>query len=153
MKEKIWQFIEKKYSAKESETGKDMMRQLEKILFLRIADELWMDNLDQMEYMRAGIGLRAYGQRDPLVAYKNEAHKLFKGMQDNIKQNYSNLILKVSQKKEEKPQNVMEKFSKNSSGQNSIGKEEAGRNDPCPCGAVKEDGRSVKYKHCHGRNV
>lgn len=153
LKEKIWQFIEKKYSTKEDEIGKDVMRQLEKILFLRIADELWMDNLDQMEYMRAGIGLRAYGQRDPLVAYKNEAHKLFKGMQDNIKQNYSNLILKVSQRKEEKPQNVMEKFSKSSSDQNSIGKEEAGRNDPCPCGAVKEDGRPVKYKHCHGRNV
>jgi preprotein translocase subunit SecA len=145
LKKRIWQFIENKYSAKENEIGSDLMRQLEKILFLRIVDELWMDNLDQMEYMRAGIGLRAYGQRDPLVAYKNEAYKLFKGMQDNIRQNYANLILKVSQRKEEKPQNAMEKFSKNSGGQNLSGKKEVGRNDPCPCGSGK------KYKKCHGR--
>ena len=128
------------------------MRKIEKIISLRILDMLWMDHLDNMEHLRDSVRLRAYGQQDPLVEYKNEGHKMFRQLLETIETSIAQTILKVSlvpkttgvspinspQNYEARPRNI---------------KKKVGRNDPCPCGAKHPDGRPVKYKHCHGRNV
>ena len=145
-------FTEEDYQKKEKEIGEENMRKIEKIISLRILDMLWMDHLDNMEHLRDSVRLRAYGQQDPLVEYKNEGHKMFRQLLETIETSIAQTILKVSlvpkttgvspinspQNYEARPRNI---------------KKKVGRNDPCPCGAKHPDGRPVKYKHCHGRNV
>ncbi len=128
---------------------KENFNPIAKLITLRNLDMLWMDHLENMEYLRDSVRLRAYGQQDPLVEYKNEGHKMFRGLLSTIESSIINTILRVSL------QSVGEKkiglpteprpFSK--------GRGKVGRNDPCPCGAKKADGRPIKYKHCHGKNL
>lgn len=106
--------------------------QAQKNLFLRVIDTHWIDHLEVMDYMRSSVGLRAYGNRDPLVEYKNEGIRLFRDLELSIKNTFVKLILNIRPAVQGNvPQNV-------------IFKREAGRNDPCPCGSGK------KYKKCCG---
>lgn len=121
------------YEAKEKEMGAEKMRQVEKIVFLRILDMLWLEHLENMDYLRDSVRLRAYGQRDPLVEYKSEGHKMFQELLKRIEVGVANTVLKVSlteQPQQEMPVTVSAK------------KDKVGRNDLCPCGSGK------KYKKC-----
>ena len=124
------------YDQKEKEMGSELMRQVEKLVMLNTLDTLWMNHLEDMEYLRDSVRLRAYGQRDPLVEYKNESRKLFKDLLLNFEAQVATIILKV-QPPQKKIENLKLKI------ENSQPK--VGRNDPCPCGSGK------KYKRCHGK--
>jgi len=158
------------YNEREKEAGEEQMRHLEKILLLRIIDELWMDHLEAMEYLRDSVRLRAYGQRDPLVEYKIEGQKMFDQLIEGIKIQASNLIFKVgvmhrpetgaikASKEDAKIQNNFSGSSDDAQIEQKdasieLSTKKIGRNDPCPCGAKKIDGHPIKYKHCHGKNI
>ena len=125
-----------------------------------------MNHLDEIDYLREGIGLRGYGQRDPLIEYKKEAFNMFSRLMDNVQQTVVHSIFKVSfikpDKRELQPINLkysgpeeVEQFGAARAVQNGeteekkqapiINKDKVGRNDPCPCGSGK------KYKKCHGK--
>ena len=126
-------YKEEDYRKKETELGSERMRQVEKVVFLRILDMLWLEHLENMDYLRDSVRLRAYGQRDPLVEYKSEGHKMFQELLKRIEVGVANTVLKVSLT--ERPQQEMPVTI-------SAKKEKVGRNDPCPCGSGK------KYKKC-----
>ncbi|MFN7088798.1 MAG: SEC-C metal-binding domain-containing protein, partial [Candidatus Paceibacteria bacterium] len=138
LKSKISGFIKEKYDEKEKQIGETTMRQLEKFVLLRVIDELWIDHLEQMEYLRDSVNLRAYGQRDPLVEYRIEGQKMYEQLLKSIKYQVVNLIFKVGLApqpiQQSQPLAVKPPSEKN-----------IGRNDPCPCGSGK------KYKHCCGK--
>jgi len=133
-------FTEADYQKREKEVGEENMRQLEKLVCLQVLDAFWVEHLENMEYLRDSVRLRAYGQQDPLVEYKTEGHKMFKRLLEAIDTTIANAILKADLK-----------FRRGRTSAE-IGRKKIGRNDPCPCGAKHPDGRPVKYKHCHGRN-
>ncbi|KKU52076.1 MAG: Protein translocase subunit SecA [Candidatus Moranbacteria bacterium GW2011_GWE2_47_10] len=157
------------YGAKEQELGKDAMRSVEKAIILQTMDTLWMNHLDEIDYLRQGIGLRGYGQRDPLIEYKREAFNLFSHLMENIRTTIVRTIFKVSmvsaqpaQQVQQVPKNVqysggeyIDQFgaAKAENGKNEeapkskpiVNDQKVGRNDPCPCGSGK------KYKNCHGK--
>ncbi len=148
LKDHILEIVKKKggkeedYDKKEKEIGQERMRQVEKVVALRILDMLWLEHLENMDYLRDSVRLRAYGQRDPLVEYKSEGHKMFQELLNKIEVGIANTILKVSvteQPRQPQPAIVSDSGKK------------VGRNDPCPCGAKHSDGRPIKYKHCHGK--
>lgn len=87
--------VESSYHKREEQLGKEALRSLEKIVMLRVIDELWMDHLEQMDYIKTSVGLRAYGQRDPLVEYRNEAHRFFQELLSAIQTQVAGLILRV----------------------------------------------------------
>ena len=130
-------FKEEDYAAKEKEIGEVRTREVEKVIVLRIIDMLWLEHLEQMSYLRDSVRLRAYGQKDPLLEYKSEGHKLFQKLLDQIDLGVGNTMMKV--KLEEKPKQQFEEFKPKQQ------KEIVGRNDPCPCGSGK------KYKKCCGK--
>jgi len=120
----------------------------------------WMEHLDEMSHLRDSVRLRAYGQKDPLAEYKNEGIKLFQRLLSAIQTSFVGSIYKVemvsqstADARERKairagqPVASGPSFAKASEGK----KHEPGRNDPCPCGATKEDGTPKKYKHCCGK--
>jgi len=134
---------EEDYQKREKEVGEENMRQIEKIVSLRILDMLWMSHLEEMEILRDSVRLRAYGQKDPLVEYKSEGHKMFQKLLGILESSIANNILKANITRE--PVQNSENRSRNI---NPV-KEKAGRNDPCPCG--KKDpatGNPIKYKKC-----
>lgn len=158
----------KNYSQKESEIGEENMRNVERMVMLQIIDNLWMNHLDEIDYMRQGIGLRGYGQRDPLVEYKREAFQMFSGLVENIRYSIVNTIFRIAPAKNttsqaSKEENLqfrgadeqISQFSGNGATTNQpkeetkqvpiINKNKVGRNDPCPCGSGK------KYKKCCGK--
>jgi len=208
------------YDDKEKRYGGEVMRRIEKMVYLRIIDQFWVEHLTTMDELRTGIGLRSYGQRDPLVEYKAEAHKMFTRLLASIEASVARTILKIEvqvgptapitrrplEYKAPDPDRVgeIEQASKASKASEVAKANEAyeaaeaseatradepreassgvtttirekgktvhdrmmesagttgtihsskkvGRNEPCPCGATKSDGRPVKYKHCHGR--
>ena len=132
------------YEAKEKNVGEVQMREIEKMFYLRTIDMFWMEHLDEMEHLRDSVKMRAYGQKDPLVEYKNEGHKLFGRLLGAIQTSFVGSIYKVeimseraAEKKETKNILAGQAVSENK-------KNKVGRNDPCPCGSGK------KYKRCHG---
>jgi len=127
---------------------KENFNPVAKFIALRTLDMLWMDHLENMEHLRDSVRLRAYGQQDPLVEYKNEGHKMFKQLLAILELNIVQTVLKVGLA--EKPFPAAQQYQPVSV-RNS--KNKAGRNDPCPCGAKKPDGCPIKYKHCHGKNA
>lgn len=140
------------YEAKETEYGSDMMRELERIVLLRIVDEKWMDHIDAMDQLRYGVGMRAYGQRDPVIEYKYEGFEMFEEMIKNIHQDSVKMMLHLKVNREQgapKREKVAEpvEASHGDSGPRkpaARSSEKVGRNDPCPCGSGK------KYKKCCG---
>ncbi|TSD02258.1 MAG: preprotein translocase subunit SecA [Parcubacteria group bacterium Athens0714_24] len=120
------------------ELGEDNFLNTVRILMLQVIDMFWVDHLEAMEYMRSSVGLRAYGQRDPLVEYKNEGIKLFRQMEAAMKNTLAETIIRLENTKQT---NQSQKQNQVLNNQN----QKVGRNDPCPCGSGK------KYKKCHGK--
>jgi len=148
------------YRQREQELGADEMRKLERLLMLHIIDGLWVEHLTEMDYMRQGIGLQAYAQRDPLVAYKREGAAQFQALLDSIRHDVAHTVFHVGLAREPAQQRQvsrqvpqeMAKMVANRGGDGhrqpqkvKVAGRKVGRNDPCPCGSGK------KYKHCCGR--
>ncbi len=126
------QIAQREYQAKQEKLGKEVMNQLERLVYLRSVDTLWQEHLDTMEHLRDSVRLRGYGQRDPLQEFKNEGYSLFQRLLDEINRQVVYTIFKV----DVAPQPVA-RIRNQESGINDIG-----RNDPCPCGSGK------KWKKC-----
>jgi preprotein translocase subunit SecA len=145
------------------ESGKvDFPRVIEKGMMLRVIDSLWVDHLEEIDYLRTGIGLRGYGGQDPLVEFKREAYRLWNELQSAINKQFVYSIFKVEMAQRLAPtlaeRDGLRLSAPDKGGDSGVatpGKAEdkVGRNDLCPCGAVKSDGTRVKYKHCCGKNV
>jgi len=135
-------YSEEDYLKKEKEVGEENMRQIEKLVSLRTLDMLWMNHLEEMEHLRDSVRLRAYGQQDPLVEYKNEGHKMFQGLLSMIESSIAQTILKVSLQPATATPLIHADQYADSRRFNQQSKNKPGRNDPCPCGSGK------KYKKC-----
>ena len=135
------------YEIKEKEVGQEIMRFLEKQVVLRSVDKYWMEHIDNMDELRQGVNLRAYGQKNPLTEYKFESYDMFQNMVEDIKEEVCRLIYRVKiLEPQEQVRNVKENRYEDEGQQTVRNKNKVGRNDPCPCGSGK------KYKHCCGRN-
>ncbi len=133
------------YDKKIKEVGQENMAKIEKIVSLRILDMLWMSHLENMEYLRGSVRLRAYGRRDPLIEYKKEGYKMFQKLLSNIESAIANTILKVRLA----PQSQAKGGLPVRNYKPAQARKKVGRNDPCPCGKVNpETGRPIKYKKC-----
>ena len=159
------------YSAKETLIGAETWNNLQRMLLLQSLDTLWMNHLDEIDYLRQGIGLRGYGQRDPLIEYKREAYDLFQGLLDTVRKTYLVSLMKLTPAQPTVTSSVpralefkgasenIEQFSgdmRQMMGDKGNAREvqapiyntaSIGRNDPCPCGSGK------KYKKCHGKDL
>jgi preprotein translocase subunit SecA len=175
IKELLMQKISQSYEEKENSVGSELLRHLERMVFLQIIDSKWKDHLYAMDSLREGIGLRAFGQRDPLVEYKREAFGMFSEMMGAIEEEATEMIFKIKPARSERFKGVFSSVSQElvhpevsefkapapqegiSSGSghlpaektqftpHSLSHEKVGRNDPCPCGSGK------KYKKCCGK--
>jgi preprotein translocase subunit SecA len=140
-------YKEEDYEKKEKEIGSERMRQVEKVVALRILDMLWLEHLENMDYLRDSVRLRAYGQRDPLVEYKSEGHKMFQELLSRIEIGIANTIFKVSLA--EQPQQPQPVEVSGAGLPAEARKAKVGRNDPCPCGKKHPvTGKPIKYKKC-----
>ncbi|HOI94592.1 MAG TPA: preprotein translocase subunit SecA [Syntrophobacter fumaroxidans] len=147
--------LTKRYEAREQEFGESMMRELESYLLLQTVDTYWKDHLLNMDHLKEGIGLRGYGQQDPLIAYKREGHALFDEMIERIKEETIRLLFHIQIQREEqldelrKEQEDQPMFFGPAEGAGPKPQtrkdRKVGRNDPCPCGSGK------KYKKCCGK--
>ena len=151
-----------KYVEKETEIGSDEMRELERVVMLKVVDEKWMNHIDSMDELKNGIGLRAYGQQDPVVKYRIEGMDMFDEMISDIKVDVTKILMNIRQQGETKRQETVKitgaalEAIHSVDGGAKIGTDvdrtirndgpKVGRNDPCPCGSGK------KYKNCCGRN-
>ena len=154
------------YEAKEQEIGSDNIRELERIVMLKVVDQKWMDHIDNMDELKKGIGLQGYGQKDPVVQYRLEGTEMFDEMIEDIRTDVAKIMLNL--RKQEGPVQRTEvtrvtgagledtainlvdgKISEKEGGMNKTvvnDEPKIGRNDPCPCGSGK------KYKNCCGKN-
>jgi len=134
---------ERAYDQKEAALGSPMMRQLERVLMLHTVDNLWVHHLTALDELREGIGLRAYGQRDPLVEYKREAHEAFAELTDNIRRGVAYGIFRAELTRAEAPRRrEMHTNAPTEAAAPRRAAARVGRNDPCPCGSGR------KYKNC-----
>ncbi len=150
------------YNSKEQEIGSDEMRELERVVMLKVVDEKWMNHIDSMDELKNGIGLRAYGQKDPVVQYRLEGFDMFEEMVNDIKYDVTKILMHIRQQGEAKRQETVKitgaalEAIHSVDGGAKIGTDvdrtvrndgpKIGRNDPCPCGSGK------KYKNCCGKN-
>ena len=138
------------YAAKEKEIGSPLMRELERVLMLRVVDEYWMDQIDAMNDLKQGIGLRAYAQTDPVVAYKKEGYEMFEQMVAAIQEETLRRLFLVRLRKNEevKRERVAKITGESGASDGTVRKQpqrkviKIGRNDPCPCGS------GLKWKKC-----
>ena len=145
-KEFLNKVLEDVHRTREGQVGADMMRQIEKYAYLGSIDHLWMDHIDHIDDLREGVELRAYGQRDPLVEFKNEAYSLFENLVIRINEELSRRLFRIGigvPQPEIPLSQARENIDKNDMTGVVEPKKKIGRNDPCPCGSGK------KYKHCH----
>jgi preprotein translocase subunit SecA len=164
VRERIVEDALQAYEHKEAELGTDqgsgnpILRDLERMVLLSILDNMWREHLYEMDYLQEGIGLRAYGQRDPLVEYQREAFDMFQEMKEAIQSEFVRYIFRVELVRQDepsrpRPQRVMathgDQATQAPAGQASSGssREKVARNAPCPCGSGK------KYKKCHGMSA
>ena len=149
VKDMLMELGNKRYESQEEVFGENM-RELERVLMLRVVDTLWMDHLDEMEHVKREIGLRAYGQHDPVLEYRNVGSELYENMLDSIKKDTVRYVLSAMPRVKIEREQVAKPLD--TGGDGSLGntpkraKKEPGRNDPCPCGSGK------KYKNCCGKN-
>ncbi|MFZ0015264.1 MAG: preprotein translocase subunit SecA, partial [Acidimicrobiia bacterium] len=134
-----------RYEERERELGSDVLERVEKSVMLSVIDNKWREHLSEMDYLRAGIGLRAMGQRDPLTEYQREGYDMFMDTVDTVKRDAVRYLfnVEVAQPKTE-PQRVQANPTGGRASKEPVTSEKVGRNDPCPCGSGK------KYKRCHG---
>ena len=138
------------YARKEQEIGSPIMRELERVIMLRVVDEYWMDQIDAMTELRQGIGLRAYAQTDPVVAYKKEGYEMFENMIAAIQEETLRrlFLVRLRRNEEVKRERVATVTSESGASDGSVQKRpqrrviKIGRNDPCPCGS------GLKWKKC-----
>jgi preprotein translocase subunit SecA len=152
--EDILKQVHQAYGQKEQELGLDLMRYLEKMLLLQVIDHHWKDHLLGMDHLRDGIGLRGYGQKDPLIEYKREGFDMFSSMMDRIKSDVLERLFRVQAVRGEQPppppepaplpRMVLNRSDEPAPQAAHRPADKVGRNDPCPCGSGK------KYKKCHG---
>jgi len=167
LRERILQSMEEAYKDKEQMAGAEVVRHFEKAVMLQVLDTQWKDHLAAMDYLRQGIGLRGYAQKNPKQEYKREAFEMFNQLLDRIKYEVISIVSKVQVKAEEDVQAIDEQRRASSEMQfqhadpNAMGHQQeseqdehtpfvregrkVGRNEPCPCGSGK------KYKQCHGK--
>ena len=168
--DRISEAVAKHFETKEEETGTDVMRHFEKALMLNVLDQQWKDHLGNMDYLRQGIHLRGYAQKQPMQEYKRESFEMFSELLENIQHEVVRILARVQVRAEEdveavEPQRRQEsameyrhdQASAVSGDQHAPGRGEladepfvregrkVGRNEACPCGSGK------KYKHCHGK--
>jgi preprotein translocase subunit SecA len=161
VKQKVTDAVNKRYEEKEGAVGPDMMRLHERYLLLQVIDQQWKDHLLNIDHLKEGIGLRGYGQRDPLVEYKKESFDLFQDMMERVQDRVvkylwrMEIVVESEQQQQAprvqrtappKPKQQPMFFSSGQQEAQTVKRKEAkvGRNDPCPCGSGK------KYKKCHG---
>jgi len=169
VRERVMEAVKQHFAKKEALTGSAVMRHFEKALMLNVLDQQWKDHLASMDYLRQGIGLRGYAQKQPMQEYKRESFEMFTELLANIKQEVVRILARVQVKAEEDVEAVDARRRKEapmqyrhdsadpSSGRAepvALGQEtyirqgrKLGRNEPCPCGSGN------KYKHCHGKLV
>ena len=159
--EKLDNIVKERYEAKEKEIGEEQLREIERIVMLKIVDQKWMDHIDSMDELKDGIGLRAYGQKDPVALYKIEGFDMFEQMVSDIKTDVVKILLhleKVEKIERVQTAKITGERLKTENAQGSNKQEvtntpvknngpQVGRNEPCPCGSGK------KYKNCCGRNA
>ena len=147
----IYDLSARTYAAKEAAYGEKLMRELERVVMLRVVDEYWMDNLDAMDDLKQGIGLRAYGQHDPVIAYKEEGFEMFQAMVTAIREETIRrmFLVQVRTHQEVKRERVAKETGTAAATKTQVKKQpvrnaatKVGPNDPCPCGSGK------KYKKC-----
>lgn len=153
IKDTVSSEVKKAYEKKEDEAGSDMMRYLERMMVLQVVDSQWKDHLLAMDHLKEGIGLRGYGQRDPLVEYKKEAFDMFSEMSGRISSEIITRLFKIQiQRSQEAEIERTRRINLNyNRGDGSLAQpvtkgKKVGRNDQCPCGSAK------KYKKCCGIN-
>ena len=138
------------YDEKEQNIGSEQMREIERVILLRVVDTKWMDHIDAMDQLKQGIGLRAMGQQDPVRAYQIEGYDMFEEMTDSIQEDTLRNLFHIQVNERVEREQVAEPIRTNSpedSEKNPVTLgEKVGRNDPCPCGSGK------KYKKCCGRD-
>lgn len=163
LQEVIYQKGEELYQQKEEEFGSEAVRELERMILLRVVDSKWMEHLDAMDALREGVGLRAYGQRDPVVEYKKEAYDMYQDMLGSIREEVIRMLFHLQlapqaemqltqpvatvvaeQHGEERPAHPFQVIQGGQGRPARAKADQPGRNDPCPCGSGK------KYKRCHG---
>ena len=153
------------YAAREAELGMGpnnlpLMRELERVVMLRVVDEYWMDHIDAMQELRRGISLRAYGNEKPIDAYRQEGFSMFEAMIHGMREEVVRRVFTVRVRKEQ----AMERKSVAKNAVGNVGGEavkkapvkkaaKIGRNDPCPCGKKRPNGLPMKYKDCCGKNA
>jgi len=159
----VWEVAERRYTEKEQRVGEDLMRRYERHILLQIIDQAWKDHLLAMDHLKEGIGLRAYGQKDPLVEYKRESFDMFGQMKERVENEVVRFLFLLEpmteqerrQQEERRRREQAQVFAAASRSAAGVtarggvktvqrGTAKVGRNDPCPCGSGK------KYKKCHG---
>lgn len=161
--EELEKLAHQKYQEKEQEIGSDEMRELERVVLLKVVDEKWMNHIDNMDELKNGIGLRAYGQQDPVVKYRTEGTDMFDEMISNIKLDVVKILMNIRKQGEVRRQETAKITGAALEAINSVDGGKAinvnenktvvndgpkvGRNDPCPCGSGK------KYKNCCGKDA
>jgi preprotein translocase subunit SecA len=149
--EAVYEAAVSAYEQKEAQYTPAVMRELERVIMLRVVDEYWMDNIDAMDDLKQGIGLRAYGQHDPVVAYKEEGFAMFEAMVAAIREETVRrlFIVQLRAQQEVKREKVAKETGTGAATNTEVKKvpirnkdKKVGPNDPCPCGSGK------KYKKC-----
>ena len=162
--EKLKEIANAKYAEKEKDIGSNELRELERVVMLKVVDQKWMDHIDAMDELKNGIGLRAYGQQDPVVKYRIEGMDMFDEMVFDIKHDVVKLLMNLRKQEEVKREEAVkitgaalqnlqgldndQKRVKSEVNRTVVNKgPQIGRNEPCPCGSGK------KYKNCCGKNA
>ncbi|MBR5022218.1 MAG: preprotein translocase subunit SecA [Oscillospiraceae bacterium] len=148
LSEEIYNLALQVYEEKEAVIGAPTMRELERVVMLRVVDEYWMDNIDAMDDLKQGIGLRAYGQHDPVIAYKEEGYQMFEAMVSSIREETLRRIFLAQLRPAQEIKREKVAKETGTSGDSVMkqkpvrSEKKAGPNDPCPCGS------GLKYKKC-----
>lgn len=151
LEESLLKAVEEFYNQREEKIGTDEIRELERVILLQVVDSKWMDHIDDMDQLKQGIGLRAYGQVDPVQAYQKEGFNMFEEMihsiqEDTVKYLFHVEINKIPQPKQQvEMDNIQTNRGEKAASKPVVKGERIGRNDPCPCGSGK------KYKKCCGK--
>lgn len=139
------------YEKKEQAIGSEVLRELERVVLLKIVDTKWMNHIDDMEELKRGIGLRAYGQKNPVVEYRYEGFEMFDAMIEAIREDTVRMLFTIQVRKDEAPKREQVAKPQETASDGSFTNErrvkKVGRNDPCPCGSGK------KYKNCCGSGL